>query len=70
MHDTRERFLNMHRAIVRRLDGSLGVDVKQIKAQSPFIAWVWYPLGFSFDLALAHERRHLWQARRAASHLL
>jgi hypothetical protein len=67
IHHTVERFLNMHRSVLGRIESSLGLDVMQTKAQSPFNSWVWYPLGFSFDLALAHERRHLWQAREAAA---
>jgi hypothetical protein len=62
MEETLRRFLSMHQELARRLAECRGLDVKQTKVQSPFVSWIWYPLGFSFDLALAHERRHLWQA--------
>lgn len=57
-----ERFMSMHREFVRRIERAQGLDVHRIKVQSPFAGWLRYPLGFSFDFALAHERRHLWQA--------
>jgi hypothetical protein len=60
--ETVHRFLSMHQEIAKRLDTSRGFDVRHTNVQSPFSSWIRYPLGFSFDLALAHERRHLWQA--------
>jgi len=63
------RFLEMHHGLTGRVIASQGLDVKRIKVQSPFFLWLWYPLGFSFDLALAHERRHLAQAWRVQRQL-
>jgi hypothetical protein len=60
--ETVGRFRGMHQELVLRLARCRGLDVSRIKVQSPFVAWVRYTLGFSFDLALAHERRHLRQA--------
>jgi hypothetical protein len=60
--ETADRFLDMHQQLVRRVLQSRGLDVMRAQVQSPFISWIRYPLGFSFDLALAHERRHLRQA--------
>jgi hypothetical protein len=34
------------------------------KIASPFASWMKYPLDFSFDLWIAHERRHLTQAEK------
>lgn len=62
MEDTLDRFRDMHREFAKRLEKSAGLDVNRTRVQSPFASWISYPLGFSFDLALAHERRHLWQA--------
>lgn len=59
-------FLSMHEEFAQRIERCRQVDVGQIKVQSPFASWMSYPLGFSFDLGAAHERRHLWQARQAA----
>jgi hypothetical protein len=65
--ETTRRFVEMHQQLMQRVLQSRGLDVMQARVQSPFISWIRYPLGFSFDLALAHERRHLrqaWQVRR------
>jgi hypothetical protein len=63
-------FLNMHQKFATRLERTQGVNTLTTKVQSPFASWIWYPLGFSFDLALAHERRHLWQAWQVRRQLL
>lgn len=39
-------------------------DVGGVRVTSPFASWMKYPLDFSFDLWLAHERRHLTQAEK------
>jgi hypothetical protein len=70
IEETVNRFLRMHQELVRRLTGSRGLDVCRTKVQSPFVSWIWYELGFSFDLALAHERRHLCQAWQVRQQLL
>ncbi len=62
IEQTTRHFSNMHRELTRRIEGSARVDARRVRVQSPFVSWIWYPLGFSFDLALTHERRHLWQA--------
>jgi hypothetical protein len=31
--------------------------------KSPAVSWIRLPLGSGFALMVAHERRHLWQAR-------
>jgi hypothetical protein len=54
----------MHHELARRIELSIGLDAGQARVQSPFASWIRYPLGFSFDFALTHERRHLWQAWR------
>jgi len=62
--ETIRRFMQMHRAFARLVEGCRGLDVEGTRVQSPFVSWLSYSLGFSFDLVLAHERRHLWQARQ------
>ena len=68
--DTMRRFLSMHKDFARTISRSGEMDMQRTKVQSPFVSWIWYPLGFSFDLALAHERRHLWQAWEVRRRLL
>ena len=64
IEETLRRFFSMHREVRHRIELSVGVDAERARVQSPFVSWISYPLGLSFDLALAHERRHLWQAWR------
>jgi hypothetical protein len=70
IEDTVSRFLDMHQKFIGRVSQSRGLDVMRIKVQSPFTSWIRYALGFSFDLALAHERRHLRQAWQVRQQLL
>lgn len=70
MEETVRRFLKMHQEIAVRLSASRGLDATRVKVRSPFVSWLWYPLGLSFDLALTHERRHLWQAWQVRGQLI
>jgi hypothetical protein len=49
---------------VDRLRQSNGLDLSRARVRSPVASWVYMPLGTGFAAMLAHERRHLWQARR------
>jgi hypothetical protein len=60
--ETLKRFLNMHQEFARRVAGIRGVDLEHTRVRPPFALKIGCPLGLSFDLFLAHERRHLWQA--------
>lgn len=41
-----------------------GLDLKRIKVRSAASPLFRFPLGAQFRINLAHERRHLWQARQ------
>jgi DinB family protein len=69
LDETVRRFHRMHQQLAARISASKGLDAAEIKVKSPFVSWIRYPLGLSFDLALAHERRHLWQARQVREQL-
>ena len=49
---------------VDRLRQANGVDLAKARVQSPANRWLRLDLGAGFALMAAHERRHLWQARR------
>jgi hypothetical protein len=49
---------------VDRLRQAQGVDLGKARVQSPVSKWIRFPLGSGFAIMLAHERRHLWQARQ------
>lgn len=70
IEETLRHFSLMHRELACRIERSTDVDAGRTRVQSPFISWISYPLGFSFDLALAHERRHLWQAWQVRRQLI
>jgi len=70
IEETLRHFSSMHRELALRIERSVDVDAARARVQSPFVSWISYPLGFSFDLALAHERRHLSQAWQVRSQFL
>ena len=51
---------------LRRADG---LDLRRVRVQSPVVSWLRYSLGSAIATFLAHERRHLWQARRVRQEL-
>lgn len=52
---------------VDRLRQANGLDLSRARVQSPLLPLLRFPLGSGFALMVAHERRHLEQARRAKS---
>lgn len=52
---------------IDRLRQANGLDLASAKVTSPASRWIPLPLGSGFALVAAHERRHLWQARRATA---
>jgi hypothetical protein len=51
---------------IRRADG---LDLRRVRVRSPVVSWFRYSLGTAIATFLAHERRHLWQARRVRQEL-
>ncbi len=49
---------------VDRLRQANGIDLSRSCVRSPLASWIRIPLGSAFAAMAAHERRHLWQARR------
>jgi hypothetical protein len=49
---------------VDRLRQASGLDLRRAKVHSPSSPWIKISLNSGFALMAAHERRHLWQARR------
>jgi hypothetical protein len=49
---------------VRRADG---LDLRRVKVVSPVTRLLRMPLGAYFQFVIAHDRRHLWQARQVRS---
>ncbi|MBI2186219.1 MAG: DinB family protein [Acidobacteria bacterium] len=65
---TRQEVLAAFRAYqvqyIDRLRQANGLDLARARVSSPVARWLRIPLGSSFALMSAHERRHLAQARR------
>ena len=49
---------------IDRLRQASGLDLARARVSSPVVRWLRMPLGSAFAVMLAHERRHLEQARR------
>ena len=49
---------------VDRLRQANGLDLARARVRSPVGGWLRFSLGAGFALMAAHERRHIWQARR------
>ena len=57
-------FMTLQDQLVERLRAARGVDLGRVKVTSPVSRLVKISLGQVFPFIAAHERRHLWQARR------
>ena len=53
---------------IDRLRQANGLDLARAHVASPAAAWLRFSLGSGFELMAAHERRHLWQARKVTQH--
>lgn len=60
----RPAFMSLQQQLLRRIDEANGLDLGRIKINSPFVKFLRFDLGHSIALTIAHERRHLWQARQ------
>jgi hypothetical protein len=60
----RQAFLDLRDQFSRRLRRADGLDLRRAIVQSPVSRFVRLPLGAYFAFLLAHDRRHLWQARQ------
>ena len=49
---------------IDRLRQANGLDLARARVSSPAARWIRMPLGSGFAMTIAHERRHLQQARR------
>jgi hypothetical protein len=59
-------FLAEQERVAALVDLSAGLDLAARKVPSPVSRHIRYNLYSAFRIFIAHERRHLWQARRAA----
>jgi len=64
---TLQEFERLHDELVGLLHASAGKAIDQQKMKSPF-ANMHYNAYAAFRIIAAHDRRHLWQARKATGH--
>lgn len=57
-------FDDLQQALDERLTKADGLDMDRVTLHSPLTRWLRLSLYEAFSLVIAHERRHLWQARR------
>ena len=50
--------------LVERIRNADGLDLRRARRRSPILPIMKWSLGTMFALVLAHERRHIWQARQ------
>jgi len=65
--EVRAEFVSWQDALATRLHEADGLDLAKAKEKSP-IPFVKWSLGAFIQLMLAHERRHVWQARQVRQH--
>lgn len=56
-------FMEWQAAIDERIRLADGLDLKRLRERSPAVPLFKWSLGTMLAITLAHERRHLWQAR-------
>ncbi len=57
-------FLELHERLERLLRAADGLDLARIRVPTPSFRLLHFSLGISLWLLLAHERRHIYQARQ------
>jgi hypothetical protein len=62
-------FLHIQSQFQQQIDRSAGLDLARVKVVTPIASWLKMSLGAMFAHAIAHERRHIEQARRVREKL-
>jgi hypothetical protein len=63
------RFLASQTLLLDAMADTSGLAIDQVKITSPFSSRLRYSVWSSFCVNSAHQRRHIWQAERAADQL-
>jgi hypothetical protein len=65
--DILREFIATQNGLIAALKTASGVDLGRAKFRSPFVRMLRLSVGQGFGAVLAHNRRHLWHARRILS---
>jgi len=68
LEEVRQEFMHWQDWLAERLREADGLDLRRARHRSPLGIGKW-SLGTYFAVMLAHERRHLWQARQVRKQL-
>ena len=63
MDDVMTRFMSYQDRLAELIKSADGLDLRRTDCAPPPARYSAYSLGTSFAATLAHERRHVWQAR-------
>lgn len=58
-----DAFMDWQKKVADCISRADGIDLVRAKAKSPILPLFTWSLGAMFAIMLAHERRHIWQAR-------
>ena len=61
-------FRRLREALLLRIEAADGLDLAAVSTASPAARFLTLTLGQCFAALAAHDRRHLWQARRVVEH--
>jgi len=67
--DVVPEFVRMRDQLADRIRAADGLDLGRVRTISPINRLIRMPLGAYFNFILAHDRRHLWQARNVRTSL-
>ena len=68
--DAAREFFESHHAIGEFLHRYADIDLAGVRFKNPFIGVIHFSLATGLHVLAAHERRHLWQARRVREEAL
>lgn len=63
-------FYNLQEEFLVSIEGANGIHLSRTKVSNAVSRWFRLSLGQELAFNAAHERRHLWQARRVKAELL
>lgn len=64
MTTVKTRFTDAHQELADRIRRAGSIELNRTKMRHPAIPVVRFSVGEIFEIVLAHERRHLWQAEK------
>jgi hypothetical protein len=62
--DVQREFMELQDRLIERVKAADGQDLSKMLIRSPAVSWLKFNAAVWFAATAAHERRHLWQARR------